>query len=196
MEPMLVDPKKWIAQWMANEAAGAYQNPLIYLAHPVAARPGETLAWCTLCKAEATYVLSEPLDLRVICEHDDPVRHTSEPAAIVGYNLRRAMRWWQWFEGTLTEAVFLMPWFLNVSANGEADPVKIQRGLRDDCATVMRCDALIHCGPRISSGMGREAGAAYEVSNPVFQVKGIRGEPPRSAAGDVPWIEVHQGAQQ
>jgi hypothetical protein len=188
----VVDPKTWIAQWIAHEAAGEYRHPLIYLAHPVAPRTGETLAWCTHCKAEATYTLSEPLDLRRVCDHDDPVRHTEDPAAIVAYNLRRAIRWWKWYANTLTEAVFLMPWYVNVTANGEADPAKIERGLRDDCATVMRCDALIHNGPRISSGMAREARAAYEVGNAVFQVKGIHGEPPHISAFDVPWIEVHE----
>lgn len=187
----LVDPVQWIQQWIANEAAGNYRHPVIYLAHPVAARAGETLATCTACKAEATYTLSEPIDLRHVCLHDDPVHSTEDPAAIVGFNLRRAMRWWRWFEGSLTDAVFTVPWYVNVSANGEADPVKIERGLRDDCAIVQRCDAIMMCGSRISSGMAKEAAAARECNLPVFQVTGSRSEPSRvTNARETLWIEV------
>lgn len=187
-QPKVVDPIAWIRQWCTENAVGNWKHPVVYVAHPVAARPGETLATCSRCKAEYTFAGAEQIDL---CEHDEPVRHTEDKAAIVAFNLRRAMRWWRWLHLGIPEAVFLMPWYVNVSANGEADPALIERGLRDDCACVMRCDTILNCGPRISSGMGIESNAARDVDNPVFQVPGFRGEPHAAkAARETMWHVV------
>jgi hypothetical protein len=169
----LIDPSKWISAFVAKATkmrADHSPHPLIYVAHPVAARNGEVLATCTTCDAERSYGPSDPVDLHRICECDTPVATTGNAASIVEYNLRRAMRWWQSFHLEHPDAVFTMPWYVNVTANGEGDLELVRRGLRDDCAIVERCDALVLCGVRVSSGMRLEADAAVASGLPVFQV--------------------------
>lgn len=189
----LVDPIEWAAKWRAEQSAGKWINPLVYVAHPVAPRAGEEIAICGRCKAEYTFAPNDPIDLRLVCDHDDPIKHSRDAAAIVTFNLRRAMRWWRAFHLAFPEITFLMPWYVGVTANGEADRELIERGLFDDEQTVMRCDGIINCGPRISSGMRREVGAAREVDIDVFQLIGTRCEPPpllRARAWEVLPVEL------
>lgn len=187
----IVSPIEWIAHWMAEHAAGRWNRPLVYVAHPVAPRAGEQLATCTECAAEHVFGKDDPLDLRLVCDHDAPVKHTSDADRIVAFNLRRAMRWWKWFHLGLSGAAFIMPWYVNVSANGDADPALVERGLLDDEQCVMRCDAIVNCGERISSGMKRETEAAHDCGADVFQVRGFRGEHPAArSARDVAWVQL------
>jgi hypothetical protein len=179
---VIASPLAWIATHRA-------QPPVIYVAHPVAPAPGDCIAECLKCRARRLYAASGSLDLRSLCEHDAPVSHSSKRDEIVAYNLERALRWWRWLE-TLEAAVFTMPWYTNVTANGEGDPAKIKRGLRDDVEIVKRCDALILCGPRISSGMRIEADTAHAAGKSVFRVGHIvpgNGEPPDWPADQTPW---------
>ena len=189
----LIDPYPWISRSAALYREGAIKRaaepPLIYVAHPVAPQRGETLATCSECKAQRTYRIHEGVDLRLLCAHDAPVRHTEEERAIVAFNVARARRWWAWLQ-QLHGASWIMPWVVNVEHNGdERDTGAIERGLRDDCNVVRRCDALMLCGPRISSGMAREADAAHEAKIPVFQVRGFACEPPTRHPRETMWLE-------
>ncbi|HUS27587.1 MAG TPA: hypothetical protein VMZ53_03740 [Kofleriaceae bacterium] len=182
----LVTPTAWIAA--RTGAVVPVRPPMIYVAHPVAAQAGEAIATCTECDASHLFAPGDPLDLRLVCQHDAPIRNSSDPAAIVAFNCARALRWWRWLHLGLPDVTWVMPWYVNVIANGEADPVLIERGLRDDCEVARRCDALMACGPRISSGMRREAIAAAEVGNELFQIVGVHREPPVSwGATSTPW---------
>ena len=180
----IVNPTAWIAA----QAEEWSRPPMIYCAHPVAAQPGETLATCMECKATATFLVGAPVDLRLLCTHDAPVKHTQDPAAIVAHNLARALSWWRWIS-QLEAAVWIMPWYVNVLANGEADPHLIKLGLRDDCEVVKRCDALINFGARVSSGMRLESNTMIEVARPVFQVIAPfrDGRPPAADPRTIPW---------
>lgn len=187
MSNQIVNPSQWITQRVG--AVLPVRPPMIYVAHPVAAQPGEVLATCTECKAQNTYARGDEVDLRLVCAHDAPVRHVEDKAAIVTFNINRALRWWRWLHLGIPDVVWAMSWFVNVTANGEADPVLIERGLRDDCEVVRRCDALMACGQRVSSGMRREAEAAHHVGLELFQIVGINREPPSHLpAQSVPWL--------
>lgn len=182
----LVSPTQWIAERIGSLIP--VRAPVVYVAAPVAAQPGEVLATCTECRASFTFLPGDAVDLRLVCEHEAPVRHTEDAAAIVAFNLQRALRWWRWLHIGLPDVVWTMPWYVNVTANGEGDPVLIERGLRDDCEIARRCDALMACGPRISSGMAREGRAVHDVGRELFQIDGILKEPPRTwTAATVPW---------
>lgn len=178
-------------QWISNRIGSVIpvRPPVLYVAHPVAAVPGEELATCTECGARNTFQPGDPIDLRLVCEHDAPVKHTMIAAEIVAFNLERAMRWWRWFHLGLPEATFTMPWFVNVTANGEANRALIERGLRDDCELVRRSDAVMLCGPivRKGGGMELEAQTALDVGIDVFQVEGVTREPHRTSAATIQW---------
>lgn len=169
-------PMQWIA---------ARQAPVIYLAHPVAAQPGEVLATCSECSASYTFAHGDAVDLRLVCPHDAPVRHTEDAAKILAFNLRRSMRWWRWLHLGYRDAVWLMPWYVGVTASDDSNPELRELGIRDCTATARRCDALMACGPRISSGMRREGAAAAEMGLELFQIAGTLREPPHHIAPEL-----------
>lgn len=181
----LINPTSWLANRPRNKP------PLIYVAAPVAPRDGECVVTCYSCKAKHAFAASDALELKRVCACDSPVMHTHDAVAVVAYNLARAMRWWKWLDQMLP-AVWTMPWYVNVTANGEGNKELIKRGLRDDCEIVKRCDALMLCGPRVSSGMRLEATTAHEAGLPVFQIatpNALGGEPPPHAPDLIPWME-------
>lgn len=72
-------------------------------------------------------------------------------------NLQRALRWLAWLRKSFPETTFIAPWIAAVmSGEDDADPAAREAGLVDDCAVVERCDGIVLCGGRISSGMRRE----------------------------------------
>lgn len=72
-------------------------------------------------------------------------------------NRRRAAKWaaWLWRQGFAVECSWLI-----LTGELEETPENRELGLRSDCEQVKRCDVMVLCGPRISGGMLREAGAA------------------------------------
>lgn len=75
----------------------------------------------------------------------------------VEQNRQNAAKWaaWLWRQGFSVECSWIV-------CTGELDetPENRELGLRSDCEQVKRCDVFVLCGPRVSSGMLREAGAA------------------------------------
>lgn len=72
-------------------------------------------------------------------------------------NLQRALRWLAWLRKSFPETTFIAPWIASVmSGEDDSDPAQREAGLVDDCAVVERCDGIVLCGGRISSGMRRE----------------------------------------
>lgn len=83
-----------------------------------------------------------------------PDRH----AQALNKNIRLALRWLAWLRASFPEDTFIAPWIATVlSLHGDDSPEWREAGLRDDCATVERCDGIVLCGSRVSSGMRREA---------------------------------------
>jgi hypothetical protein len=181
----LIRPMEWIAN--RTGSITPLRPPMLYVGAPVAPRPGEILATCRDCGRAMTFAADEPA-VPVCTEHDSPIVLSRDPEPIVMFNITRALRWWNWLHVGIPQCVWIMPWYVNVIANGEGDPMLVEQGLRDDCEVARRCDAFMACGPRISSGMMKEARASHEVGNECFQIEGFAKEPSRiNLAHEAPW---------
>ena len=77
--------------------------------------------------------------------------------ASIHLNRANAAKWakWLWEQGFAVECSW-------ITCTGELEetPENRELGLRSDCEQARRCDVMALCGPRISGGMLREAGAA------------------------------------
>lgn len=91
-------------------------------------------------------------------------------------NVRNAMRWLSWLRRTYPSITFIAPWIAAVlSGENDADPAQREAGLVDADAVIARCDGVVLCGGRVSSGMARERdGAIY-----VVDLTSLGEEPPR-----------------
>ena len=92
-------------------------------------------------------------------EHPAPEDCTREEISlsVLHANIQRALRWLSWLRRSFPETTFIAPWIAAVlSGEDDRDPAQREAGLVDDCAVVERCDGIVLCGPRISSGMQRE----------------------------------------
>jgi hypothetical protein len=93
-------------------------------------------------------------------------------------HLASAQRWLAWLRKRFPETTFIAPWIASVVAGADdADPAQRDAGMVDACAVVERCDGIVLCGRRFSSGMRREMehGRRHhshvgDPSYPVFQV--------------------------
>jgi hypothetical protein len=72
-------------------------------------------------------------------------------------NREKAAHWaaWLWKRGFSVECSWIV-----CTSMLEETPENRELGLRADCELVRRCDVMVLCGPRVSRGMLREAGAA------------------------------------
>lgn len=110
-----------------------------------------------------------------------PVTRPEAEARALRANLDRAMRWLAWLRKSFPETTFVAPWIATVMSLGNDDSQKLREaGLIDDCAVVERCDGIVLCGGRISSGMRREmehgAKAARGPGREVFAVYDMTGD--------------------
>jgi hypothetical protein len=97
-------------------------------------------------------------------------------------NIDRALRWLAWLRKSFLETTFIAPWIACVvSRSGDGTPEEREAGMVDDCAVVERCDGIVLCGGRISSGMRREM--EHGMSWRVFD--GDDGEPARFEVYDL-----------
>lgn len=72
-------------------------------------------------------------------------------------NVDRAMKWLTWLRRSFPETTFIAPWIASVLAgDDDRDPAQREAGIVDAEAVLERCDGIVLCGPRISSGMRRE----------------------------------------
>lgn len=191
MTTEIVNPEQWIAVQVTS--LHPIRPPMLYVASPVEAQPGNVLATCSECERSMLYRRGDVVDLQLICRHDAPVRQSQDPAAIVAFNLARALRWWAWLS-KLEAAVWIMPWYVNVLVHGGSDRRMIELGLRDDVEVVKRSDAVMLCGPyvRCGGGMHLEASTMLEQGRPAFQVHGVgTGEPPLGHPSSTPWRRWH-----
>lgn len=186
----IVNPEQWIAAQVT--ATHPIRRPMLYVAHPVGPQRGDVLATCMRCQASQLFSRTAAVDLRFVCDHANvPVKQTSDPAAIVAFNVNRALRWWLWLR-QLRAAVWSIPWAPSVQLGDDTDPECRAAGLQDAADHARRCEALMHCGPRVSSGMRGEAQVLVDIDRPVFQVLGQpSGEPPLEHPASVPWRRWH-----
>lgn len=92
-------------------------------------------------------------------------------------NCSRAARWLRALMRALPDDTVIAPWLAAlVAGNDDADPSQREAGLLDCERVVERCDGLIACGERWSTGMLRELGAARCRGLPVADLTGL-GDP-------------------
>jgi hypothetical protein len=114
--------------------------------------------------------------VRYLCH---PVRPA--PGESLDENIERALRWLAWALRRWPNEATIAPWLSEVQLLDESDELVREAGLRRCEAVVARCDELLLCGGRISSGMRRERLIAeYEGINIVDMSELV--EPPRSEA--------------
>ncbi len=97
--------------------------------------------------------------------------------SVVAYNLASARIWLRWLVEH-TDWAISMPWMPYVETLNDATSSHRHRGLRDDCLMAARCDAIILCGGRISSGMAMERDAVQKAGKAVVSLIDLGALPP------------------
>ncbi len=117
---------------------------VIYMAHPVAPSDGEI----TECIRR----------LRGFVGGSPGTTEVSEISKeIINANITRALAWLAWLRKSFPETTFIAPWIAAIqSGEDDLDPKAREAGLVDACAVIERCDGIVLCGVRVSSGMARE----------------------------------------
>lgn len=94
-------------------------------------------------------------------------------------NLERALRWLKWLRDRDPSTTYIAPWVAALlSGEDDNDPQARERGLVD-CETVAaRCDGIVLCGGRISSGMARERRAVIMAGGERRDLTYLGAEPP------------------
>jgi hypothetical protein len=92
-------------------------------------------------------------------------------------NLVSARIWLRWLVEH-TDWAISMPWMPYVETLNDATGSHRMRGLRDDCLMATRCDAIILCGGRISSGMAMERDAVQKAGKAVVSLIDLGTLPP------------------
>lgn len=140
----------------------------------VAARVGQPQVWYVACPLRP----SEE-EIRAQEEGDPIVGSMDREHAVrtaTRSNCFRAMRWLRWLGHAFPTITFIAPWVAAVLAGeDDADEAQREHGLRDDCRVVERCDGIVVCGGRVSSGMQREATHARRHAD----ITDLGAEPPR-----------------
>lgn len=104
------------------------------------------------------------------------------PGETLDANVERALRWLEWALRRWPRDATIAPWLSEVALFDESDDRERELGLRRCELVVARCDELILCGGRISSGMRRERKVAdYEGIN-VVDLTPLGDEPPEGNA--------------
>ena len=131
-------------------------NIVAYLAHPVAPSDLQRQGyWCL----------------------DADIGSDTVTRACVDDNLASARRWLRWLVWNVDWAI-CAPWMPYVQALNDATSEHRRRGLRDDCMMAARCDAIVLCGGRVSSGMALEIDACTDAGGAVVDLTGLGAKPP------------------
>lgn len=104
-------------------------------------------------------------------------------AGAVDANVMAAMRWYAWLVEREPLITFAMPWVVDVMTGNDADPHRREKGLLDCERIVARCDGIVLCGGRISSGMRRELDVARKHNLLIADLTTLDAEPDRDIAG-------------
>ncbi|MGE0547584.1 MAG: hypothetical protein AB7O24_04420 [Kofleriaceae bacterium] len=89
-------------------------------------------------------------------------------------NVKRAYQWLRWLMRSEPEVAFVAPWLACVAAGADDNnPDARERGLLDAGAVIKRCDGIVLCGDRISSGMHRELATAIQHGVYVTNLTGL-----------------------
>lgn len=105
----------------------------------------------------------------------------------IAANLESARRWLKLLIDGCPDVAWCVSWlpYLDVIDDSGANR---ERGLRDDCEMVRRCDAIALVGVRVSVGMRTEADAAAANGRPAIDVTGM--DPSDAIRVINLWVEV------
>lgn len=93
----------------------------------------------------------------------------------------RALRWLAWAAAQTPDVAVIAPWLAHICAGADdSDPAMRARYLEHDLRVVRRCDAIILCGGRVSSGMQLEMTEAIAVGVRVLDLTNLGDEPPEA----------------
>lgn len=119
-------------------------------------------------------------------------RHTRDDVTMaIRANIDRAMRWLDWLRRAFPETTFTAPWIASILAGADdSDPAQREAGMRDNEAIIERCDGIVLCGGRVSTGMRREMDHGIQsrieldvAARPfvAYDLTGMGAEPPHPA---------------
>jgi hypothetical protein len=104
--------------------------------------------------------------------------------AEVKANLARARLWLLWLIEREADYAFCASWLPYLDVLTDDNGPMRARGMRDNCAMVARCDGIVLCGGRLSSGMDAEL-ARFKLTRPgmmaahgVADLTSLGAEPP------------------
>lgn len=136
------------------------------------------------------YYVAAPLapteaQIRAVTGSLHPADRRTAIAGALSANLARASRWLSWLRRTFPESTFIAPWIAAVmSGEDDTDPRQREAGLVDADAVVQRCNAVVLCTDRISSGMHREHGASPGGSFDLTRLRSLEPPADRISIGD------------
>lgn len=106
--------------------------------------------------------------------------YVAHPVAgdVVG-NLARALRWLRWLIDRHPEIAFAMSWHPYCLTLDERDEDHRVRGMEDNLTILLRCDAIVLCGGRLSPGMEVELALARRQGLEVIDYLELGAEPPK-----------------
>lgn len=121
---------------------------LLYVAHPLSPTPEEIES-----ERKSEDMIGGPAHgAEAVAAYESEISRRS-----IGSNLKRAMRWLHWLRMSFQETTFIAPWIASVLAGADDhDPAQRSAGIIDNLKVIERCDGIVLCGPRISSGMRME----------------------------------------
>jgi hypothetical protein len=96
----------------------------------------------------------------------------------VAGNLARICRWLPWLLTHHPEVSFCTPWFYYVMALDDRHAAYRERGMSDDLAILLRCDAIVLVGGTLSVGMRGELELATQAELAVIDYLHLGPEPP------------------
>jgi hypothetical protein len=125
---------------------------VLYMAHPVAPTGEEVDATPAFTGWGST---GDPR--RDMEEGGRSIPREERARTVLQANIQRALRWLAWLRKSFPRITFIAPWIATIeSLHGDDSHELREAGLVDDCAVVERCDGIVLCGGRVSSGMARE----------------------------------------
>lgn len=102
------------------------------------------------------------------------IAHPVAPDYHSGSNVAKARRWWSWLSQNDRTRVYIAPWIVEVEqCIRQRVQTNYEQALLDDMEVVRRCDGIILCGPKISSGMQKELDCATECGLEVIDITGV-----------------------
>ncbi len=107
-------------------------------------------------------------------------------------NLDTAALWTGWIKVREPDVAIVIPWLglLLAGVDDDNDPACRARGVRDNVEAARRCDGIVLCGGRISTGMQLELDAVLEAGGWAADLTRLGILPPRA---DHPMPSIAEG---